>query len=318
MAILLVGMTVLVVSSGHFARVLGTNTSYLLSQAHILAPENQFGVRELLDGNLRNLMAALAPVLLAVLIAAFGSNVMQVGFHASAEALAFKADKLNPITGMKKFFKKTMYFDLLKNVMKIGVITLLAWMVISRMMSQLISTPVVPIFEIIAVGKASFLKLMAVLLGFMFVIALADWFWQKHQYEENLKMSKHEIKKEYKDIEGDPQLKARVRGLQLEMARKRMLADVPTADVVITNPTHLAIALKYVSGQPAPVVVAKGQDNVAQTIKKIARNARVPVMENKSLARAMYKEVQIGKMIPESFYQAVAEVLAYVYRLNKA
>ena len=102
------------------------------------------------------------------------------------------------------------------------------------------------------------------------------------------------------------------------MARKRMLADVPTADVVITNPTHFAIALKYVAGQPAPIVVAKGQDELAQKIKKIARKARVPVMENKPLARALYKEVQIGKMIPESFYQAVAEVLAYVYRLKKA
>ena len=317
-AILLVGMTVLVASSAHFAQVLGENARYLLSQAHILGPENRFGVQELLKENLENLMVALGPMLLAVLMAAIGSNVMQVGFHASAEALAFKTEKLNPFTGMKKFFRKTAFFDLLKNVMKIGVISLLAWLVIRGMMGNLVATPLIPVAEIVSVGKIGFLKLMAVLLAFMLLVALVDWVWQKHQYEENLKMSKHEIKKEYKDIEGDPQIKARVRGLQYEMARKRMLVDVPTADVVITNPTHFAVALKYVSGQPAPLVVAKGQDNIAQTIKKIARKARVPVMENKPLARALYKEVEIGKMIPESFYQAVAEVLAYVYRLNKA
>ncbi|MBU8869852.1 MAG: flagellar biosynthesis protein FlhB [Gemmatimonadales bacterium] len=317
-AILLVGMAVLVASSGHFSRVLGDNTSYLFSQAHILKPENLFGVQELLTCNLENLVVALGPILLAVLIAAFGSNVMQIGFHASAEALSFKGEKLNPISGMKKFFRKNAFFDLLKNIMKISVISLLGWAVITGMMDKLIATPVIPVADIVAVGKSGFLKLMAILVAFTFVVAIVDWFWQKHQYEENLKMSKHEIKQEFKDIEGDPQIKARIRGLQFEMARKRMLADVPTADVVITNPTHFAVALKYVSGQPAPIVVAKGQDNIAQMIKKIARKARVPVMENKPLARGLYKEVEIGKMVPESFYQAVAEVLAYVYRLNKA
>ena len=243
-AILMVGMTVLVASSSHFARVLGGNASYLLSQAHILGPANQFGVQELLNNNLKNIGAALAPLLVAILIAAFGSNVMQVGFHASAEALSFKAEKLNPISGMKKFFRKTAFFDLLKNVLKIGVIALLAWAAIQGMMDRLISTPMIPVADIVAVGKVGFLKLMAILLAFTLLVALIDWFWQKHQYEENLKMSKHEIKQEYKDIEGDPQIKARIRGLQFEMARKRMLADVPTADVVITNPTHFAIALK--------------------------------------------------------------------------
>ena len=317
-AILLIGMSVLVFSGGHFGRVLGDNARYLWSQAHILGPDNQFGVRELLSANLANLVAALTPLLLAVLIAASGSNVMQIGFHASAEALAFKSDKLNPISGLKKFFRKTAFFELLKNVFKIGIIALLAWFVIAGMMGKLAAVATIPIPEIVAVGKQGFMKLLAILLAFTSIVALADWFWQKHQYEENLKMSKHEVKQEFKDIEGDPQIKARIRGLQFEMARKRMLADVPTADVVITNPTHYAIALKYVTGQPAPIVVAKGQDNIAQTIKKIARKARVPVMENKPLARALYKEVEVGKMIPEAFFQAVAEVLAYVYRLKKA
>lgn len=316
--ILLVGMSVLIGASGHFAKVLGENATYLLSQAHALAPTNQFGVRELLFGNLEVLGMALAPILLAVLVAALGSNIMQVGFKASAESLSFKTEKLNPITGMKKFFQKNAFFELAKNVFKIAVISLLSWAAINSMMEQLTSSSLLPLPAIIALGKSGFMKLLAILLAFTAILALADWFWQKRQYENNLKMSKYELKKEYKDLEGDPQIKARVRGLQMEMARKRMLADVPTADVVITNPTHFAVALKYIPGQAAPIVVAKGTDNLAQIIKKIARKSKVPVIENKPLARALHAQVEIGRMIPEDLYQAVAEILAYVFRLKKA
>ncbi len=317
-ALLLVGMIVLVASSGHFANVLGRNTAYLLSQSHVLGPTNTWGVRELLSGNVEVLVAALAPLLGALLIAAFAGNVMQVGFHASAQSLAFKTEKLNPVTGMQKFFRKTMAFELLKNVMKIGLIALLAWWTIGGLMGQIAGTAVLPLPEVLAVGKSGFMVLMARLLAFMIVLALVDWAWQKYQHEENLKMSKHEIKQENKEMEGDPQVKARIRGLQFEMARKRMLADVPKADVVITNPTHYAVAVRYVPGSPAPVVVAKGQDHVAAVIRKIARNARVPIIENKPVARALYRQVEVGKTIPESLFQAVAEVLAYVYRLKKA
>jgi flagellar biosynthetic protein FlhB len=159
---------------------------------------------------------------------------------------------------------------------------------------------------------------MIKLLLFMVVLGVIDWFWQKNRYEENLKMTRQEVKKENKDLEGDPQIKARVRALQFEMVRKRMLADVPTADVVVTNPTHFAVALKYTPGAAAPKVVAKGQDHVAQIIKKVARQARVPIIENRLLARSLHKQVEVGAGIPESLYQAVAEVLAYVYRLKRA
>ena len=316
--LLLVGMTTLLLSSGHFFRVLSRNTTYLLGQAHIFQTENPSAVAELLTGNLEVLGTAMGPLLLAVLIAAIGANVLQVGFHASAEALAFQSSKLNPITGLKKFFRKTAFFDLLKNLLKIGVIAFLAWFTIRGIMDTLTSSSILPLPAIIALGKSSFIKLVSKLLAFMIILAIIDWFWQKNQYEENLKMSKYEVKQEFKDIEGDPQIKARIRGLQYEMARRRMLADVPTADVVITNPTHFAVALKYGQGEPAPRVVAKGQDNVAAVIKEIAKKSRVPIIENKSLARSLYKQVDLGQMIPESLYQAVAEILAYIYRLKKA
>lgn len=317
-ALLVTGVLVLLLTGGRFAEVLGRNTAYLLSQAHVLGPANRWGVRELLEANLEVLLAALAPLLGALLVAAFGGSVVQVGLHASAESLAFKTEKLNPITGLQKFFRKTMLFELGKNVVKIGLIGLLAWWTIGGLMGELAGLAVLPLPEVVALGRAGFMTLMARLLAFVLLLAVVDWAWQKYQHEENLKMSKHEIKQENKELEGDPQIKARIRGLQFEMARKRMLADVPKADVVITNPTHYAVALRYLPGSAAPVVVAKGQDHLAAVIRQIARKARVPVIENRPVARALYRQVEVGKMIPESLFQAVAEVLAYVYRLKKA
>jgi flagellar biosynthetic protein FlhB len=307
-----------VAGAGHLTRVLGRNTSYLLSQAHNLGPADQFALLELVRGNLEVLVAALAPLLLTVLVAGVGANVMQVGFHASSQSVSFRAEKLNPVTGMKRFFQKTTYFEMVKNLLKIMVIGLLAWTTIRQFLPGLVGSALLPLPAIVDLARTDFVHLMVKLLLFMAVLAVADWFWQKNRHEENLKMTRQEVKRENKDIDGDPQIKARVRGLQYEMARKRMLADVPAADVVVTNPTHFAVALKYAPGSAAPRVVAKGQDHLAQIIKKVARQSRVPVIENKALARALHKQVEVGAGIPESLYQAVAEVLAYVYRLRKA
>ncbi len=316
--LLLVGLTIIVSSGGHFVRVLGENMTYLFSQAHILKPANQFGVREMMSNNLQVVVLALAPLLGGVLVAAIGGNVMQVGYKFTTKSYEFKINKLNPLPGFKKFFQVTVFFELGKNLFKIGLISVLAWSTIKGVMDEIIAMQLLSLPAVVAFGKLLFVKLMAKLLFLMALIALFDWFFQKHRYEENIKMTKHDVKQESKDVEGDPQIKARIRGMQLEMARKRMLADVPTADVVITNPTHFAVALKYIQGSPAPIVVAKGQDIVAQTIKKIARKHHVPIIENKRLARGLYRQVEIGNMIPEDLFQAVAEVLAYIYRLKKA
>ncbi|HPF71585.1 MAG TPA: EscU/YscU/HrcU family type III secretion system export apparatus switch protein, partial [Candidatus Krumholzibacteria bacterium] len=197
-------------------------------------------------------------------------------------------------------------------------ISALAWWTIKGFLGHLVGTSVLSLTEVVSLGKASFTVLVARLLAFMLVLAVVDWAWQKHQYEENLKMSKYEVKQEGKETEGDPQIKARIRGMQFEMIRKRMIAAIPTADVVITNPTHFAVAVRYVPGSAAPVVVAKGADHLAAIIRKVAREHRVPIIENKPVARALYRQVEVGKTIPESLFQAVAEVLAYVYRLKKA
>jgi flagellar biosynthetic protein FlhB len=317
-AMLLVGFVLLLATSGHFANVLGRNTRYLLGQAHILKPANQFGVREMMQGNMEVLLAALAPVVLGVLVAAVSSNILQFGFKITPKAMQLQVDRLNPIGGMKKFFQVTALFEIGKNLLKITLICLLAYGTVKGLADRLSGAALLPLPAVVALGKLSFMKLMAKLLFFCIVLAVIDWAWQKHRYEENLKMSKYEVKQEHKDYDGDPQIKARVRSLQYEMHRQRMMAAIPSADVVVTNPTHFAVALKYVPGNPAPIVVAKGQDHLAQIIKKIAREAKVPVIENKPLARALYAQVDVGKIIPESLYQAVAEVLAYVYRLKKS
>jgi len=316
--LLTTGISVLVLSGSHFSHVLGRNAAYLFAKAPNLEPGNPAGLRMLMAGNMKVLAEALAPLLLALILAAFGANFLQVGFHVSGESLKFKSDTLNPIAGLKKFFKKTAFFELIKNMVKISIIGLLAYGCVHGLVGSFYSAGLLSLAGIVQLGKGAFIKLMIRLLAFAMVLGLIDWIWQKRQHEENLKMSKQEVKEEHKDIEGDPQIRARIKGMQYKMAQQRMLADVPTADVVVTNPTHFAVALKYHPGDAAPMVVAKGADSLAAKIKEIARNARVPVLENKPLARSLYRQVEIGQIIPDSLFQAVAEVLAYVYRLKKA
>jgi flagellar biosynthetic protein FlhB len=316
--VLTVGMAVLLAMSGHFAGAMARNTAYLLGQAHFLAPDGLVGVRYLLSGNVQSFFWTLAPLAGLVLIAAVGANLLQVGLKLTPQAMAFQWSRLNPISGAKRFFQKRTFFDLLKNILKVGVISLLAWAVIRSLMPDLNAAAMLPLDGVLSVARSGFFKLMLVLLGFMAVLALLDWVFQKYQHEEELKMSLQEVKEEHKEFEGDPQIKARIRALQIEASRKRMLADVPRADVVITNPTHFAVALKYEPGKAAPVVLAKGADFMAKQIREAARKARVPVIENKPVARALYAQTDIGDMIPESLFQAVAEILAYVYRLKKS
>jgi flagellar biosynthetic protein FlhB len=316
--VLAVGLSLLLLCAGHFTEELARNTGYLLSQAHFLGPSNLFGVSYLLDGGVRSFFWTLAPLAGLVLVAAIGANLLQVGLKVTPQAMAFQWNRLNPISGAKRFFQKRTLFELVKNLLKVGLISLLAGLVIRGLMDDLNAAALLPLDGILTMARGSFLKLILVLLAFMAALAVADWIFQRWQHEEELKMSRQEVKEEYKEFEGDPQIKARIRALQIEASRKRMLADVPRADVVITNPTHFAVALKYESGKPAPVVLAKGADFLARKIREVARESRIPVIENKPVARALYAEVEVGRTIPESLYQAVAEILAYVYRLRKA
>jgi len=316
--VLLAGALVLIAMGPVMLKTLGRATTYLLGNAHFLAPSDLSGVRYLLKGNLGVVLTVIMPLACVILVAGAGAGIMQVGLKITPDAMSFKWDRMDPLKGAKRFFEKRVFFDLIKNVLKVGIIAGLATAVIRSIWPQLNTASSLPLPAILELGRHSYMQLMLVLLGFLAILALADWIFQRQQHENQLKMSKQEVKEEYKEMEGDPQIKARIRGQQYEMARKRMLADVPKADVVITNPTHLAVALKYEPGAAAPRVLAMGADHVATKIREMAREHRIPVIENKPVARALYAEVKVGDLIPENLFQAVAEILAYVYRLRKA
>ena len=316
--VLMLAFSLLFVVGGFMSRVLGDNARYLFGSAHIFLLDNPFALVEIATANFSVILKALAPIMLTVMVAGFAANVMQVGWHVNLSAMAFRWSKLNPVSGLKQIVSKKAAFELFKNVLKIGIISAVGWVTIQGVLGEIVGTSLLTLDGAATVGRETMIKLVYRMLALITLLAVADWAFQKWQHEEDLKMTKQEVKEEAKDLEGDPQIKARVRAMQLENMRRRMMAAVPTADVVVTNPTHFAVALKYMPGDPAPKVVAKGADHVARRIKEIARENRVPVIENKPLARALHKVVEIGHYIPDELYRAVAEILAYVYRLKKS
>ena len=247
----------------------------------------------------------------------FIANVMQVGFQISTEAMALKLSKLNPISGMKRFVSLKSLVEIVKSIIKIFFIGGIAYLLVEgeiKAFPVLVHQEVGQILVFIArvAIKICFFVCLA-----MILLAVLDYIYQRWQYEQDLKMTKQEVKDESKQTYGDPQVKARIRSVQMEMARRRMMDAVPEADVVITNPTHLAIALKFDAREMiAPRVLAKGSGHIAQRIREIAAENKIPLFEQKPLAQALYKMVEIGDYIPPELYRAVAEVLAYVYRLK--
>lgn len=259
-----------------------------------------------------------APVMLAAGAVGFSINVMQVGFKSTPQAMAPNLNKLNPITGIARLFSWKGLVELIKSIVKVGIVGYVVYGVLKSEMPYLTR-----LADMSLEGSAGFIaglcwRMLMRACAAMAIIAILDYMYQRYQYEQSLKMTKQEVKDEYRLQEGDPQVKGRIRQKQRQMARQRMMRDVPQADVIITNPTHLAVAIKYdVEHMSAPVVVAKGQRLIAQKIKEIAAANGVPIVENKPVARALYQAVEIGDQVPEELYQAVAEILAYVYRLSE-
>ncbi|MGL4208075.1 MAG: flagellar biosynthesis protein FlhB [Candidatus Adiutrix sp.] len=264
----------------------------------------------------REVLLIVVPFALIVLLISLAINLYQLGGLLSVP-IEFKIDKLNFIKGMKKFFKLKAVVDTVKNTTKIALIFFVAYVVIMGNMLEFshmgdMEVPQMGLFAL-KVAAEMFFKICLLLL----ILSIFDYAYTKWQFMRDMRMSKQEIKDEFKQMEGDPKVKARIRQIQVETAKKRMLADVPKADVVLTNPTHFAIALVYNAAlAQAPLVLAKGQDFMAQRIKDIAKEAKVPIVENKPLAQALYQSVEVGDVIPLEFYKAVAEVLSYVYKIK--
>ncbi len=263
------------------------------------------------------LLKTVFPIMFAVLLTGLAINFYQVGLQLNTEAIGFKLSKLNPINGFGRIFSKRSLVELAKSLFKIAIIGFFLY----RSLKDEI--PYMPQFIYYDLGT-SLEELSKILFAMVFqviavilILAVLDYAYQKWQTTQDLKMTKQEVKDEMKQSEGDPQIKGKIRQKQRQMAMARMMQEVPKADVIITNPTHFAVALSYEQGMTAPIIVAKGQDLVAQKIKRIAKEHNVPIVENKPLARALYASVEVGDAVPENLYQAVAEVLAYVYRLKK-
>lgn len=257
------------------------------------------------------------PVLCVVAVIGVLSSVVQIGFLQLEEALTFDMEKINPLSGLQRLFSLRNFVEGVKAFLKLILIGTVMYFLLRR---ELMQIPLLTGYDIeqILIYLGTVLAKVLMSLGIVTGgIAAADYFFQRWDLEKKMMMSKQEIKEEVKQREGDPLIKARIRRIQREMANKRMMEAVPKADVIITNPTHIAVALKYDDNLPAPQLIAKGADLIAEKIKALAREHRIPVVENKPLARTIYKTLKLGQIIPKELFVAVAEVLSYVYKLKK-
>lgn len=312
--VLLTGFFVLKVLWENIYTSIANYTTYIFT--HLNQPVDTENITRLFIGIMEILATTALPIMLAIMIIGLGVNFFQVGLNFNTEAIGFKLDKLNPINGFGRIFSKRSLVELFKSLFKIAVIGYFLYTILSQ---QLLAMPQFIYFDLGTsleqMSKIIFSMSFEVI-GVIMVLGFLDYGYQKWQTTQDLKMSKQEVKDEMKQSEGDPQIKGKIKQKQRQMAMSRMMQEVPKADVIVTNPTHFAVALQYHKGMQAPLVIAKGQDFVAQKIKKLAREASVPIVENRPLARALFASTNIGDVVPAELYQAVAEVLAYVYRLK--
>ena len=272
---------------------------------------------EIFKADSMNAAVMMAPLFGFMIVVIVAVHFLQTGFLVSAASLSPDFSKINPLEGIKKYFSFNTLFETFKGIFKLIVLGMILYLMLKK---EAINLPLLVDMDIQAIMGFSYgqiKKLLLISALVLSVFAIADFAFQKWQFERNLRMTKQEVKEEHKMMEGDPRVKARIRSLQREMARKRMMQEVPKADVVITNPTHFAVALKYDSSKMgAPTIIAKGANLVAEKIKEIAKENRVPMFEDKPLARTLFK-LNIGQEIPDALYKAVATVLASVYKLKK-
>ncbi|KRF31912.1 flagellar biosynthesis protein FlhB [Paenibacillus sp. Soil787] len=262
-------------------------------------------------------LTILAPIFILVVLVAFIGNYAQIGFMFIGDPLMMKFNKINPIEGFKRIFSLRTVMDFLKSTMKMLIIGYVVYTTLMGEKAKLLGLGHAPLESTFSFIASVTLKLGIKIGAILIVLAIFDFIYQKYEYEKSLKMSKQDIKDEYKKSEGDPLIKGKIRAKQRQMAMQRMMQEVPKADVIITNPTHFAVALKYDSNNmQAPTVIAKGADYVALKIKEVAKKNGIMTMENKPLARAIFAQVEIGDSIPAELFQAVAEVLAYVYKVK--
>ena len=260
----------------------------------------------------------MAPIFLAALGAGLIINYLQVGFLTSSDTLQVKAERLNPVEGLKRMFSRKALVELIKGILKITVIGFITYGFIRDNFQKLIEILFLGVEGSVGEIISLFISLGTRVAMVFFGLAVLDYIFQRHEFQRSIKMSKHEVKEEHRQFEGDPQLKAKLKEKQREVTMNRIIQNVPDATVVVTNPTELAVALEYNQEKSqAPIITAKGAGTTARRIREIARENNVPVVENRTVARLLFRQSKVGEEIPMDLYQAVAEILAMVFRAKK-
>ena len=310
------GFTVLFIVGPRLVDRVGETMRHTMANAPSIALSD-VTFRTIFADSVYGFLDTIGPLFVGMVAIAFGINVMQVGFKIAPKAMEPKFDKLNVISGLKRLFSMRSAVQLVRDPLKLFAVAVVAFFAIRSEFAGFFALPDLSVPQL-GTTLAQLVLLIALKIGAaILVIGIIDFVYQRYEFEKSIKMSKQEVKDEMKDTEGSPEVKARTRQIQRQMARQRMMAAVPEADVVVTNPTHLAVALKYdPEDMNAPTVLAKGQRLIAEKIKKIAREHGIPIIEDRPLAQALYKICEVGDFIPEKLYRAVAEILAHIYRLK--
>lgn len=304
-----------------FGQTIVDNIKNLLEYFFTMNPPDEFNVAavtSMFGDAIMMFLGIVAPIMLSAFAAGVVVNVVQVGFMFSTKALAPKFDRINPLSGIKRIFSTRTLLDLVKAIIKLAILGIVAYNEFEAHMQDFVGL----MGQDMAMAIADVVDVI-ISVAFNLAIAFAifapfDYMYQRWKYNKDLMMTKQEIKDEYKMTEGNPQIKGRIAQKQRQMSRMRMVQAVKDADVVITNPTHYAVALEYKEGKnTAPKIISKGKDYLAQKIKEKAKELNVEIVENKPLAQALYFFCEVGDEVPEDMYKAVAEVLAYVYRMKK-
>ncbi len=264
------------------------------------------------------ILKAIWPTLLVTVCFAVIGNITQVGFIFAPQVLAFKPERINPVKGLKRLFSKKAIFDTFKGLFKFTLIIAIAYSLLGNRVDTFKGFYHITVVESFLYSKGMMGQLAySILLGLL-LIAIVDFAWEKYLYNKKLFLTRQQAKEELKEKEGSPEVRQRIRAAQRELAQRRMIKEIPNADAIITNPTHVSVAIRYdATRMVSPMVVAKGEEYMALRIREIAKEHDVPIVENVPLARSLYKTVKIGEIVPQSLYKAVAEILAFVYRLKK-
>lgn len=275
------------------------------------------GMQRLLIDVMADVALIVLPIAIPIMLVGMLMVMMISGPVFTFETLKPKFEKISPLKGLKRLFSTRSLAEFVKSIVKLTVISVVCWIVVKDLFPHALRSTRQEPEAIVTLLVSGSMKIAALVAFIFFFIAMADVIYQRWEHAKSLKMSMKEIRDEHKESEGDPQLKAKIRQLQMEQSRNRMMADVPKADVIITNPTHIAIALKYENGMVgAPRMLAKGKGKTAEKIREIARESGIPIRENKPLARSLFKSVKIGEEIPEELFEAVAVILAEIYRMK--